>query len=168
MAMETERKFLVNNDSFKSAAIKAVSIEQGYFITTGDSAVRIRIIDNQAVITIKSKNKKNGFSRHEWEYPIPYDDAREIIQICSSNIIKKTRYLIPVEKHCFEVDVFHGENEGLVIAEIELSSEEETFVIPSWLGKEVTFKKKFHNAFIAKKPYSTWKNKQKLTNTYDL
>ncbi len=115
----------------------------------------------KAVITIKSKNKKNSISRYEWEYPIPVKDAQEMMKICVSNIISKDRYLIPVKKHIFEVDVFYGNNQGLVVAEIELSHEDETFEIPDWLGKEVTKQKCYHNAFIARHPYNKWKESKK-------
>jgi len=149
MALEIERKFLVKNDVFKSLATKTMCIEQGYLANADDCVVRVRITDEKAAITVKSKNKNTDIAHHEWEYPIPVEDAREMMKICTSNIIRKTRHLVPVGQHTFEVDVFHGDNEGLIIAEIELSAEDEFFERPEWLGKEVTAEKCYYNVFIA-------------------
>jgi CYTH domain-containing protein len=154
MALEIERKFLVKNDSFKTLAVKATFIEQGYLMSEGENIVRIRIADDTAVVTIKSKSNKHSIARCEWEYAIPLEGAREMMNICDSNIIRKTRYLVPAGKHIFEVDVFHGDNEGLVIAEVELSAEDELFNCPDWLGEEVTAKKCYYNTFIARHPLS--------------
>lgn len=157
MALEIERKFLVKNDTFKSLAKKTLCIEQGYLTNVNDCVVRVRITDEKAVITIKSKNKTAEIAHYEWEYPIPVEDAREMMKICASKIIRKTRYVVPVGKHTFEVDVFHDDNNGLVIAEIELSAENESFEHPQWLGKEVTAEKCYYNVFIASHPYKEWK-----------
>jgi CYTH domain-containing protein len=154
MALEIERKFLVKDDSFKSLAVKTIFMEQGYMTSESDCVVRVRITDEKSVITIKSKNKTVGIARYEWEYPIPVEDAREMMKVCTSNVIRKTRYVIPVGKHAFEVDVFHDDNEGLVIAEVELSAEDESFEHPDWLGKEVTAEKCYYNVFLARHPYT--------------
>ena len=150
MALEIERKFLVKNDSFKASAVKTIFIEQGYLTNGKDCTVRVRIADENAVITIKSKNNDHSIAHHEWEYAIPLEDARTMMTICGSNVIRKTRHLIPAGKHTFEVDVFHDDNDGLVIAEVELSAEDEPFEHPNWLGKEVTGEKRYYNAFIAR------------------
>lgn len=159
MAIEIERKFLIKNDSFKKEAIDVVPIQQGYLSTGGNSTVRIRILGDNAVLTIKSKSKKNSISRNEWEYVIPLEEGMEMAKLVVSGLIKKERYIVPVGKHFYEVDVFHDDNEGLVIAEIELSSECELFERPEWLGKEVTRNKRYYNSFIARKPYKKWKKK---------
>jgi CYTH domain-containing protein len=156
MALEIERKFLVKDDVFKSAAVKIIPIEQGYITNGAGCTVRVRIFGTTAVLTIKSNNATNGIARHEWEYAIPLDDAREMMTLCTSNVISKTRYVIPVGKHFFEVDVFHDDNDGLVIAEVELSAEDEPFESPEWLGKEVTGEQCYYNAFIADNPYKKW------------
>jgi CYTH domain-containing protein len=161
MALEIERKFLVKDNSFKSLAVKTIFMEQGYMTSESDCVVRVRITDEKSVITIKSKNKTVGIVRYEWEYPIPVEDAREMMKICSpfggqGAVIRKTRYVIPVGKHVFEVDVFHDDNEGLVIAEVELSAEDESFEHPDWLGKEVTMEKCYYNVFLARHPYKEW------------
>ena len=157
MAIEIERKFLVKNDSFKAFAEQTILIEQGYLAGEGDGVVRVRVTGENAVITIKSGNAENGIARYEWEYPVPVEDACEMMKMCGSGIIRKTRYVVPAGKHVFEVDVFHGDNEGVVIAEVELSAEDEIFDHPDWLGAEVTMKKCYYNAFLARHPYKEWK-----------
>jgi len=157
MALEIERKFLVRDDSFKSLAMSSIPIEQGYMMSEDDCVIRIRTAAENAVLTIKSKTKPNSIARYEWEYPIPFEDARKMLEICTLNIISKTRYFVPVGKHTFEVDVFHGDNEGLVVAEVELSAEDEFFECPDWLGEEVTAEKCYYNVFLARCPYKEWK-----------
>jgi len=158
MASEIERKFFVKNDTFKALAEKTIYIEQGYLTTEKDCVVRVRIADEKSFITIKIRNKYNDIIRSEWEYPIPLEEAREMMKICGLNTIHKTRYLVPVGKHIFEVDVFHSDNEGLVISEIELSAEDEPFIRPDWLGEEVTAIGSYYNFYLAQHPYKEWKN----------
>jgi adenylate cyclase len=149
MATETERKFLVKG-KFRHRAKGKLSITQAYISVDPDKAIRIRIADDKAFIAIKSRLSKESISRSEWEYEIPLSDANEIMNICMPGKIVKTRYLIPSRKHTFEVDVFHDKNEGLIIAEIELSSDDEQFEKPDWLGEEVTGKPQYYNINLAR------------------
>lgn len=145
MPQEIERKFLVKGD-FKSQAFQAVRITQGYLSSVPERTVRVRIRDRQGYLTIKGKSSASGLSRYEWEKEISYEDARELLALCEPGLIDKTRYLVRAGKHVFEVDEFYGANAGLVIAEIELSSEEENFEKPDWLGEEVTGDRRYYNA----------------------
>jgi CYTH domain-containing protein len=147
MPIEIERKFLVKGD-FRPFAVKKVQIEQGYLCATVERTVRVRIKDREAFITIKGQANGLGFSHAEYEYPLPYNDALKIIKLCETTI-KKERYYIPAGKHTFEVDVFHGAQEGLVMAELELQAENETYQKPEWLGEEVTGDKRYYNAWMA-------------------
>jgi len=158
MALEIERKFLVKNDNFKALAKKTIYIKQVYLTTESDCVVRIRIADERAVLTIKGKNKNNSIAHNEWEYDIPLEDAQEMMKMCGSKNIRKTRYLVAIGKHVFEIDVFHGENEGLVVAEVELTAEDEFFDCPDWIGEEVTAKERYYNAYLAQHPYKEWEN----------
>jgi adenylate cyclase len=144
MAIETERKFLVKN-GFVPIAGKKMRIRQSYFSIHPDRTIRLRITDVKGYITFKS-TRIGSFSRNEWEFEIPLKEAEELIAICLPGIIDKTRYYIPSGDHTFEVDVFHGKNEGLVIAEIELKSESEEFEKPEWLGEEVTYNPHYYNS----------------------
>ena len=137
MALEIERKFLVKGE-FRHLAIKKTEISQGYLSVDPDRIVRVRIADNRAVLSVKAPSSGTEFSRYEWEYEIPADEAGEIMNACLPEVIRKTRYIVPEHGHLFEVDVFHGKNEGLIIAELELTSEDQDFVSPGWLGEEVT------------------------------
>lgn len=154
MGKEIERKFLVKSSQYKDQAIKEIRIQQGYLSSHPERVVRIRITDNQAFITIKGKGE---ISRFEWEKEITFEEGEELIKLSEPGIIDKTRFLVPSESHMFEVDEFYGENEGLVIAEVELKSENETFVLPNWLGKEVTGIQKYYNAHLKKYPFKRWK-----------
>jgi adenylate cyclase len=145
MGLEIERKFLVKG-KFKHLAAKNSRIRQVYFSTDAKRIIRLRITENKGVITFKSNIQGELFSRNEWEFEIPLKDAEEMIKISLPGIIDKTRYYIPAGRHVFEVDVFHGKNDGLIIAEIELSSETEEFEKPEWLGKEVTDKPEYYNS----------------------
>jgi adenylate cyclase len=145
MGIEIERKFLVKGE-FKHLAVKNIRIIQTYLSIDRDKTVRVRIADDKAFITVKGRPAENSISRNEWEIQVSVPDAREMMKICLPGKIDKTRYLVPSGKHTFEVDVFHGKNEGLIIAEIELSSESERFEKPEWLGEEVTGKPEYYNA----------------------
>jgi adenylate cyclase len=149
MATETERKFLVKGE-FKHLAVKQAEILQRYLCIDNEKTIRLRITGNEAFITIKSKPLKNSITRSEWEIPVPVSEAIEIIRICLPGKIEKTRYYIPAGKHVFEVDAFHDKNEGLIIAEIELSYESEEFEKPAWLGEEVTGQPEYYNANLLK------------------
>jgi adenylate cyclase len=145
MAIETERKFLAK-PGFEQHAVKKVRIVQSYFSTEPDRTIRLRIANEKGIITFKSKAGKGTFSRNEWEFEIPLKDAKEMLNICLPGRIEKTRYYVPTGVHVFEVDVFHGKNEGLIIAEIELGSESEEFEKPAWLGEEVTGNAAYYNS----------------------
>jgi len=147
--IEIERKFLLKGD-FYPYAIKKAHIIQGYLCASSERTVRIRIKDESAFVTIKGPSGKTGFSRAEFEYAIPLADAVEILKFCGSIIIEKERYYIPHGKLTFEVDVFHGVYEGLVIAELELTSEDEPFIRPDWLGEEVTGDERYYNSYLSR------------------
>jgi adenylate cyclase len=149
MATETERKFLVNGE-FRHLAVSEVNMTQSYLSVNPGKTVRIRIAGQNAWLTIKSSINGKSFAKNEWEFSIPLADAMEMLNICVPGKIVKTRYLIPSGGHTFEVDVFHDKNEGLVIAEIELSSEDEIFLKPDWLGKEVTGNPAYYNSNLIK------------------
>jgi adenylate cyclase len=155
MAQEIERKFIVTGD-YKSFSHQAICIAQGYLSSVPERTVRIRIKGDQGFITIKGIGNATGTSRFEWEKEITVAEAKELLQICEQGIIDKTRYLVKAGKHTFEVDEFYGENQGLVVAEIELGSEDETFEKPGWLGKEVTGDARYFNSSLMKHPFSNW------------
>jgi CYTH domain-containing protein len=157
MAIEIERKFLVNSDAFKKEATASTRIVQGFLNTHPKRTVRIRIDGDFGYLTVKGLSNESGTSRFEWEKEITPEEAEELIPLCEQKILEKTRYKIPNGNHFFEVDEFHGENEGLVIAEIELQNEKEVFEIPDWLGKEVTGEIKYYNSQLSKQPFNTWK-----------
>lgn len=147
---EIERKFLVASNDFKSQSTRVQSIVQGYLNLDPDRAVRIRVQDDKGLLTIKGKSNQSGTSRFEWEQIIPVEEAQKLLLLIEGNLIKKKRYLIPVKNHCFEVDVFEGAHQGLTLAEIELSHENESFEKPAWLGKEVTGNTAYYNVSLAK------------------
>lgn len=156
MAEEIESKFLVRGD-FKSLAVKEVHIIQGYLSSVVERTVRVRIKGAKGFLTIKGIGNESGRSRFEWETELTLDDARNLLAICEPNIIDKTRYIVPEASGLeFEVDVFYGDNEGLILAEIELPTEETNFVKPAWLGKEVTGNVRYYNAMLIKNPYKYW------------
>lgn len=146
--MEIERKYLVTSNSYKGLAIARHHIYQGYISREKTGTVRIRIADDQAYLTIKGKPAAGHIARYEWEKEISVDDARELIQLCQGTIIEKTRWIIPAaEKGLkWEVDEFHGKHEGIVIAEIELTSEEQEVKKPDFVGEEVTADPRYYNA----------------------
>ncbi|MFC6875555.1 CYTH domain-containing protein [Flavobacterium myungsuense] len=154
--VEIERKFLVTSEDFKKEAFAKHQIAQGYLNSNPDRTVRIRIKGESGFLTIKGINNDSGTTRFEWETEIALMEAKPLLDLCEKGILLKTRYEIQVGKHVYEVDVFHGENEGLIIAEIELSSEQEVFEKPNWLGKEVTGDNRYYNSYISQKPFSAW------------
>ena len=158
MGLEIERKFLVAGD-FKPFANKATRIIQGYLSSVPERTVRVRIKDDKGFLTVKGTSSKSGTTRFEWEKEIPVGEAQELIAICESGVIDKTRYIVEAGRHIYEIDEFHGDNQGLIVAEIELASEDETFAKPQWLGKEVTGDTRYYNSMLMKNPYRNWKNK---------
>jgi adenylate cyclase len=157
MNQEIERKFLVSGE-FKALALRSARIMQAYLSSVPQRSVRIRIAGEVACLTIKGESDGAGVSRFEWEKEIALREAEELLQICEPGRIEKERFYVPVGKHVYEVDVFAGDNAGLIIAEIELSDEHETFEKPDWLGKEVTGDLRYYNAMLARKPYREWGN----------
>ncbi|GAA3739972.1 MULTISPECIES: CYTH domain-containing protein [Flavobacterium] len=154
--IEIERKFLVKSDDFKKQAFAQNDIAQGYLSSVPERTVRVRIKGHKGFITIKGISNTAGMSRFEWENEIPLDEAQELLKLCEKGKIEKTRYEIKSGKHVFEVDEFYGENDGLIMAEIELNSEGETFEKPEWLGEEVTNDERYYNAYLSKNPYKDW------------
>ena len=156
MSLEIERKFLVKDDSYKVMAFSSSRIAQGYICSARGRTVRIRIRDEKGYLTIKGPSDSAGLGRYEWEKEIPLEDARELMKLCEPGIIDKTRYLVQSVNHIFEVDEFYGDNEGLVIAEVELKSEDESYEKPVFVGEEVTGDVRYYNSFLMKNPYKQW------------
>jgi len=157
MAIEIERKFLVKSTDFIDLAIKKYKITQAYISRSKDANVRVRLKNDTGFITIKGKSDKNRMSRKEWEFEIPKTEALELIAFSKTDKIEKTRYLIPEQNGLmFEVDVFEGKNKGLIVAEIELESENQEFITPYWIDKEVTKEKRYYNSSLSKNPFSEW------------
>lgn len=154
--LEIERKYLVKTDAYLQLATEAHRVMQGYLCADGVRTVRVRLWDDTGVITIKGRG--NGVSRYEWEKTIDAADAKELMQLCLPGGVDKTRYVVPIEGTPLrvEVDVFHGANEGLVLAEIELPEEEYAFSVPEWLGQEVTGDPRYYNSYISSHPFNTW------------
>lgn len=155
--IEIERKFLVTSTQFMSEAFRSTRIVQGYLNSDPERTVRIRVKGEKGYLTIKGIGSESGLSRFEWEKEIPLADAERLLILCEKGIIDKIRYEVKVGKHLVEVDIFAGENEGLILAEIELKSEEEHIEKPNWLGKDVTNDNKYYNAFLSKNPFQKWK-----------
>lgn len=155
MPQEIERKFLVDGE-YKSKAYASSRIVQGYICSARGRTVRIRIRDDKGYLTIKGPADASGISRYEWEKEIPLDEARDLMKICEPGAIDKTRYLVRSGQHVFEVDEFYGENEGLVIAEVELSSPDEPFEKPDFIGQEVTGDARYYNAQLMRHPFCRW------------
>ena len=155
MQIETERKFLVLDDSYKAQAVESHRIRQGYIAHDMGRSVRVRILDDKGILTVKGPFIGLG-SRPEWEKEISLKEAEELFLICKPGSIDKTRWIVPAGERKFEVDEFHGENEGLVMAEIELESQDEAFERPSWLGEEVTGDPRFYNGYLARNPFKNW------------
>lgn len=157
MPFEIERKFLVGGE-FKSAATSSSRITQGYICSGKGANVRIRIRDGRGFLTIKGPSCDGGLSRYEFEKEITPQEAGELMKLCEPGIIDKRRYLVPFARHTFEVDEFFGDNEGLIMAEVELSSPDEPFELPPFLGREVTGDRRFYNSHMRTFPFSMWKD----------
>lgn len=156
MALEIERKFLVTDDSYKAMAFHSDRIAQGYLCREGGNSTRVRVRGDKGYLTIKGPSMDGGLSRFEWEKEIPAGEAWELLKLCHGGIIDKTRHLVKCGKHTFEVDEFHGDNDGLVVAEVELESADETFERPPFLGKEVTGDKRYYNSSLTRFPFKCW------------
>ncbi len=154
--LEIERKFLVASDAYKQAATSQTRIAQGFLNTDPSRTVRVRIMGEKGFLTVKGASNDSGTTRFEWEIEISVNEATNLIDLCESGILEKTRYEVPSGKHIFEVDEFLGENKGLVVAEVELNHEDERFEKPEWLGEEVTGQKKYYNSQLSKNPFSSW------------
>lgn len=157
MAQEIERKFLVKGDAYKALAFNHSSIAQGYIVSGGGRSVRVRIRGDQGYLTIKGASNADGLSRYEFETEITLSDANDLMALCEPGIVRKTRWLVrAADGHVFEVDEFEGDNEGLVMAELELKSEDETFEKPDFIGKEVTGDRRFYNSHLRRYPFKIW------------
>ena len=155
--LEIERKFLVRDDTYKRLAYGSSRIRQGYICSERGRTVRVRIRDSRAYLTIKGPSENGGLSRYEFEKEIMLDEAEHLMRLCEPGLIDKTRYLVKSGDHTFEVDEFYGENEGLVMAEVELGSEGEAFEKPGFIGQEVTGDRRYYNSQLRQNPYSRWK-----------
>ena len=155
MSQEIERKFLVTGE-YKPRAYEQSRIVQGYISSARGRTVRVRIRNGKGYLTIKGASDASGLSRYEWEKEIPLNEAEELMKLCEPGVIDKTRYLVRSGRHTFEVDEFYGENEGLVVAEVELTSEDETFEKPDFIGREVTGDVRYYNSQLMKHPYTVW------------
>lgn len=153
---EIERKFLVTGTDFISESTTQFRIVQGYLNSNPERTVRVRIKGNKGFLTIKGKGNESGMSRFEWEKEIDISEAKALLLLCEKGAIDKIRYNVMHENHLFEVDVFFGENEGLIVAEIELQSENESFSKPKWLGEEVTSDERYYNAYLSNNPFKSW------------
>ena len=161
MAQEIERKFLVKGETYKALAFHYYRIQQGYIASGNGRTVRVRIRDEQGFITIKGPSRDGGLSRYEFETEIAVGDARDLIQLCEPGIIDKTRYLVRSEDgHTFEVDEFHGENDGLVMAEVELKAPDEPYEKPDFIGREVTGDRRYYNSHLRQYPFRLWMDSQ--------
>ena len=158
--MEIERKFLVKGSDFKQQARSSSHIQQGYLCSGKGKTIRVRSRDDKAYLTIKGPSLNGGLSRYEFEKEITLDEANHLFQLCEPGIIDKRRYLVDYEGHTFEVDEFYGDNEGLVMAEIELNAPDESFKKPDFIGTEVTGDRRYYNAHLRQNPYKLWKDEQ--------
>ena len=154
--IEIERKFLVKSNDFKSEAVKKSRITQGFLNTDPERTVRIRIRDHKAEITIKGLSSADGLKRFEWEKEISKKDAISLLDYCEYSLIDKLRYEVIVGHHIFEIDEFLGDNQGLIIAELELEHESNHYDKPEWLGKEVTGNSRYYNSQLSRQPFNTW------------
>jgi adenylate cyclase len=154
--LEIERKFLVTSDAFKEKSFAQNRIKQGYLSSVPERTVRVRVKGNKGFLTIKGLSSESGMSRFEWEKEIPVDEAEKLLLLCQSGVIDKSRFEVKTGSHIIEIDEFYGENEGLIMAEIELKSETESFEKPIWLGEEVTNDKRYYNAYLSNNPFKNW------------
>ncbi len=156
MGVEIERKFLVKNEAFRKEATASKKVVQAYLSTQTGRTVRARIMGDKAYLTIKGPTNAAGTTRFEFEKEISSEEAEGLISLCQGQVIDKVRHYVPAGRHVFEVDEFHGDNEGLIVAEIELSDENEPFVHPEWLGEEVTGQRRYYNSQLLNHPFKDW------------
>lgn len=156
MSIEIERKFLVKNNSFKALSSDSSYLKQGYICLDKERTVRVRIKGSKGYLTIKGVSNDSGLSRFEWEKEISLEEANQLFKLVLPGVIEKTRYNVPIEGYIWEIDVFEGGNSGLILAEIELETELSSFVIPSFIGEEVTGDKRYYNAYLSQSPYDSW------------
>jgi CYTH domain-containing protein len=154
--IEIERKFLVTSQAFKTEVFSETRIVQGFLNTHPERTVRVRIKGDKGFLTVKGKSNKKGTTRFEWEREITLTEADALLKLCEEGVIAKVRYEVKAGNHTFEIDEFSEKNQGLVVAEIELSDENERFSKPSWLGKEITGEVKYYNSQLSNKPFSEW------------
>jgi adenylate cyclase len=154
MAVEIERKFLLKNDSWRDSVVRSHVLKQGYLASSPLPTVRVRTSDDKAFLTIKGRTE--GISRVEYEYEIPREEAIEMLKLSAQTPIEKTRYIVEANGHIWEIDVFEGSNTGLILAEVELDSEDEEVILPDWIEREVTNDARYYNSALSIKPFSTW------------
>ena len=154
--IEIERKFLVLSNAFKTEAYKSYTIKQGFLNSHKERTVRIRLKEDKGYLTVKGESTSNGLSRFEWEKEISKTEAESLLLLCETGIIDKIRYEVKSRNHTIEIDEFYGSNAGLIVAEVELNSESESFEKPSWLGKEVTGDVKYYNSQLSQRPFKSW------------
>ena len=154
--IEIERKFLVNSEDFKKQSSPPIRIVQGFLNTHPKRTVRVRLKGDKGYLTVKGKSSENGTTRFEWETEISKEEASELLKLCEKGMIEKMRYEVNYKNHNFEIDVFSGDNQGLILVEVELDDENETFDKPDWLGEEVTGNSKYYNSQLSKNPFKAW------------
>lgn len=154
---EIERKFLIANNSWREDVVRSMRIAQGYLCSCRVTA-RVRICDNKGILTFKSKSHDGGLSRFEWEREVPFGVAERLLFRCAG-VVDKVRHIVEYEGHTFEIDEFKGDNEGLIVAEVELEERNEVVALPAWCGDEVTGERCFYNSFLVKHPFSKWINR---------
>ena len=159
--LEIERKFLVRGEDYRRQATSKSRIKQGYIMSRNGRTVRVRVRDDRGFLTIKGPSQNGGLSRYEFEKEITLDEAQNLFRLCEPGAIEKTRYLVKSGHHTFEVDEFHGDNEGLVMAEVELSAPDEPYERPPFIGKEVTGDRRYYNAYLSHHPYREWPDADK-------
>ena len=162
--LEIERKFLVVGDDYKRQAFSSSRIQQGYICSSHGRTVRVRLRDARGYLTIKGPSEDGGLSRYEFEKEITKEEAEQLMRLCEPGVIDKTRWLVKSGHHTFEVDEFYGENEGLVMAEVELGSEDEPYEKPDFIGQEVTGDRRYYNSHLRKHPFSVWGKEQEPTD----
>lgn len=160
MGVEPERKFLVKDNSWMAAVEEKYPIAQAFLSKDAERIVRIRLMGDEAFLTVKGKAPAGTIETPEFEYEIPVNDAQDLMKLCLPGDITKTRHIVTFEGNKWEIDIFHGANSGLVMAEIEFKGEGRTFTPPPWLGEEVTQDRRYANSALSEKPYSTWEKPQ--------
>ncbi len=154
MGLEIERKFLLKNDAWKAEADNGLEIKQGYLSSVIERTVRVRVIGEKGMLTVKGKTE--NLTRKEFEYEIPYEEAISLLDLCEKPIIEKKRYLVKRDNLTWEIDIFEGDNQGLHVAEVELESEAQSFELPDWAGNEVSQESKYYNSALITNPYNSW------------